>query len=866
MSNTSGTGKDLRVVELVKASAKKPLKYQLSAGKNPFICLGHFDCLRVRKLKVDGNTLKTIEADLQRKRDIGNNYVYPLYLLHYPDNLYDLDSFWDMRSCCMAISRVHFISFQAKEPNIGTSQHIDKLKDSIRKLSKESPTPSEELGELSIVVEGELVHCVFYHTLELGDVVVGLKSNSLNSCLKVMQRILETASVGDVYSYCGIHSTFKEKKRNRKKDAEFGVWDGKKKSRRTVNDFYNEELSSASIRFSVRSVRCAEMFWKMLPDRKALQFVVGTADSLYNFKKCRLEEFIDYIRLLLMNTFEERVGGHLRQFTMYDAFDDVISRVGVSYDNISSEVRPLSELKEVKQFSALQESLRRKLEKLQSHKDRLWFSALTAQTNTLLTMMDNCVTDDLTILLWPSLSALLERIGSCSDIGMRQDTDIQKFLNAWNILEGDILRLEGQLVQNPELQFSRYYTPAALMVFYMALLQQYNTLLRDINLDPNSKRFVPLITYDITHRAHTLCILDDRIQPSNTEEYQGNIPLLVSLPPTLMYQPFDVAIILCHETAHYTGDKTRQRSFRLNQIVKSCAGAIAEAWSLDGREAYPLRDGCSVEILHKIYIELRSCYDEQNKGIKNCGKMFIHQISQTMPKAVQEVFFNRGLQSQLAATCLENETIRQSFITYAKQFSPKAQSSKMQELNKHLQDNLILYRECYADLTAILCLGLEKETYLECMFFWEYTLIQKDLSKDPSKLERLYFQAALVLDAIKSVRYEKNIYGEHQEERSIFLKEWLEKIGYYQECINQEIDVWTHEEEKKRLALHSECVCLKDYLHSCAEEISKRLQDSTLEGKRKDIQSLLEIIANEPDFRKLHGEIAKYKESLLKEP
>jgi len=400
----------------------------------------------------------------------------------------------------------------------------------------------------------------------------------------------------------------------------------------------------------------------------------------------------------------------------------------------------------------------------------------------------------------------------------------------------------------------------------MALLHQYNMLLRHINKDPDGKRFVPLITYDITRRAHTLCILDDRVQPKAAETYQGKIPLLVSLPPTLMYQPFDVAIILCHETSHYTGDETRQRDFRIKKIVRSCAGTIAEAWRLDGREDYPLRGDGALKILDEIEKELLACYNKQNREVKNDGGLYIHQISRTMPAAMQEVYFNRKLQSQLAAAYLENEAIQQSFISYAKQFSPEAQNRKMQELNEQLQDILRLYRECYADLTAILTLGLEMKDYLECMFFWEYKLFQKDPSKDRIMLEWLYFQAALVLDAADSVRYEKVSYRERQEERSDFLREWEGRIAYYRECIEQEADVSTPEEKGKHIALNSECVSLREYLHSCAGKISERLQDKELKGKRMDVWSLLETIAGEPDFRKLYGEIAKYRETLLKEP
>lgn len=858
---TSSATKDLRVVELIKTSSKIPLSDQIDITKNHFICLGHFDCFKVRKLGLEFGTLAAIEADLQQNYEIGNNYMYPIYLLHYPDTDCNLDDFWDTQFCCTVISRVHFDAFRNEKTTSSTPQDIQTLKSSIHSLTEEDPASQERLGDLDVVVGKELVHISFYHTLELGDVVVCLKSNSLTSCLRVIQQILETASVGDVYSYCGIHTAFLT---YNSLAAVIDTWapDQKGKSRKTIQDFLDEPLSSASIRFSVRTARCADEYWKYLPVRKELQFVVGTADALYHFKNCELGLFIEYIRNLITKQKYKGSDGHYKSFSMYDAFDDVISRVGIPFDSVCPQAKALEELGNADH--TLQDSLQSKLTSLDTLKDHLWFSALTAQTNSLITMMGNCVTDDLTILLWPSVVALLDRLKYCSEIEARQDSDIHEFLNAWDILENDILHLEGQLVQNPELQSSRHYTPAALMVFYMSLLHHYDALLRTINQDKGNKRFVPLITYDLTSRANTLCILDDRIQD---EEYCGKLPLLVSIPPSLMYKPFDVSIILCHETSHYTGDATRKRDVRLNQIIKSCAGRIAEAWMLDGRGGkYLLRGNCSTDILGTICESLHGEYLALNTGKENSCN-YIYQIRKTMPTAVRKVLFNQKLQSMLAATYMENKTLQQSFISYAKTFSPQMLHMAMENLEHYLENFLILYRECYADLVAILCLGLKREDYFLCMFNWECNLIQNSSKENHPKLEMLYFQAALVLDAVEQIQHhtEVSYRDDSLKDNNENFKMWDKRIKYYKELISKEGDIFSPEETgKMQLAIQAECVSLRTYLYECAKEISTRLSNPEVKKQCGVVQNLLKIISVEPDFKQLHDEIARYKNHVWK--
>lgn len=879
MPNTASSGSvDLRVVEFIKASSSSPLREQISPEGDNYVCLGHFDRLHIRAVEETGNALSSIEHDYTTRQGADSNYTYPLYILHYPTEKDTLDAFWDARLCCAAVSRVHFDPLKKREAKPGKTskeQDIEDLQTSLRALSGELPADRLSLGETTVFVDNELVHCVFYHTLELGDIVVVLKSNSMVSCLHVLQRLLETASVGDVYSYCGIHTALFQE--NSAAEAA-KKWDEACKDRpavsmRSAEAAMAELLPHASVRFSIRSARCAKTFWDLLLQEKAdsVAFVTGTADAIVDLSGYAFGSFIDYIRGLLMNNYPfSDDPGETRFFDMYDAFDDVITRIGVPYGSIYAGAKLPGQSRPPEAVQNIQQALRNAVLKMSEHtQQNRWAPALIAQTNTLITMMGNCVMDDLSMLIWPSVQALLERLAnilgtSSAQLGELQETDIRLFLNGWDILANDVTQLEGQLVQSPEVQSSRYYTPVTLMAFYMALLHEYNTLLLEINGDKNRQNFIPLVTHDIQPRANTRCILDTG-NGAGADSYQGSIPLLVSLPVSLMYHPFDVSVILCHEMSHYSGDATRLREERLDHILFTCAGRIAAAWQLDGRSAYPLCDGGSLAVVRSIFAKLQTGYKKRCQN-KNAGNgWYISQIRDILPSVLKQVYLSQDLQSSLLCRYLKEDALQRTFVQYAKTFTPMVQLKVAGELTSRLHDLLLLYRECYADLAAVLCLGLSKKEYLWCMFYWEERYLGASApSAEPSLSQnKLYFQAALVLTAAKT-------WSGDPAPQSVFTTGnpgWLEdrgaRVQAYQDAIKTGKDIMVPDNPGEQLAIPAEYLPLEAYLKSCARELTKDFQRPKIAMLRKKLRSMLSAVLANPNFRELHDMIAKYRESLF---
>lgn len=838
---------DFRVIELSKSSQTDSLRRKLSAvDTNSYICLGHFDCLCVKKLDA-GFPLEAIEQDFQQR----DNYNYPLYIFHYPSTSFkELEHFWNMKACFMTVSRVHF--------SPSAEADVQLLKKALTSLHQGGPEP-EGPGEQTIRIGGELIRAVFYHTLELGDLVVILKSNSLPACLDAIRRIMEVAQVGDVYSFCGIH--FDLIKSNVKQAAK--DWDqhiGHHFFQLSAGDSIKQPLPHASMRFSISSIRCAEKFWGIM-NRQPF-FIVGTADAIIDFSQEPISSLIQAVFCLAFREFS--TGPDNERVTMYDAFEDIITRVGSQYGPSYSEALSLKPRKLPPTLERTQKTLISKARKFMEKQTR-WGPVLNAQANTLSAMMGSCVTDDLSMLIWPSARALMSRLSYLFEteqpIGQKQETQISQFLDGWNILENDVSRIEGQLSQNPELLSSRYYIPATLLAFYMALLHECNMLLLEINRD-GDQGYVPLITYNTNPRAQTRCILDPSADEQAKDVYKGDTPLLVSLPVTMMFQPLEAAIVLCHELSHYSGTATRQRQQRYKHILSSCAGRIAQAWMLDGRPEYQLVQGGHNEILRELVHRLDRLYSERYPFNKD---YYMDQLIEALPNIITQIFYDQRFQSGLMQRYFGAEMMQRYVLEYSKEFNSRKQYRTLIQIRGRINNLLLLYRECYADLMAILALDLKTDDYLLYMFYREAQYIKGiAIDNEAEQLRELQIQAALVLSAtgqkpLASLEPAQTSSADHIE----WLTEWKRGIGYYQRGFETRKDIFDVDRSDNVVMLPAEYLPLITYLTNCRKAIVEELKKEEIKSRQKNLLKILDAVKDGFDLEQVHAAITKYRNILL---
>lgn len=842
-------GLDLRVIELSKSSSANKLKDKLyAADANGYVCLGHFDYIQVAPLP-GNSTLEAIEKDFKER----DNYSYPLYIFHYslPDRTV-LDNFWSVKSCFMTVSRIHFT------PNAQNRAELLRL--ALENLHQGPPLVDKQFGELSICVLDELVHMVFYYTLELGDLVVVLKSNSIMSCMEAIRRMMEVSQVGDVYSFCGIHG------RLCRPDVDQAILAWKKeveeKQRRpyfqkNISDAMNRTILHVGIRFSVISSKNAKVIWDNIGCTP--YFISGTADALIDFKNVTVKRLVEYISKLAIRTFEVGKGRHI---SMYDAFEDIITRIGGEYGEIYEDALPLGPGATVPALKNVQIDLKDAVSKIQEESGgSRWLPILLAQTDTLITMMGNCITDDLSILIWPSVQALVDRLlfllKNAPPIGARQEAEIGEFLNSWDILENDISRMEGQLSQKPELLSGRYYTPATLLAFYTAMLFKCNDLLLIINQD-DDRGYVPLIIYNVEPRASTHCILDpSKDDPANA--YKGKTPLLVSLPVSMLYRPMETVIVLCHELSHYTGTSTRFRRARYKHVLASCAELISIAWMMDGQKDFPLIRNGHKSILNDLIKKLDQLYPKPHREYT---QYYIKELDQNLFEVLLQVFYDEEFHSELTQRYLLVRDVQRCVFQYARSVDARQQYKQLRTIQRRVKNILLLYRECYADLMAILILNLCPEDYLLNIFYRETRYIEEMTSgRSEDRIQELQLQAALVLRASKK-EFTPSGLKILSEQQSKWLQDWKNAINYYQGVFPENKDIMK-QDQSGIIMYQGEYTNLLDYLADCKKAVEERCNDPEIRNKRELLIQMLNIVKGPFDLEKIHVEVEKYRRALL---
>lgn len=856
-NETSFCAQDLREIRFAKASSQNDFGKLLNdAVEDSYICLGHFDVIKVAKLRpANDETIFDIinnachnnceSTDIGGRLDDKNsNYEYPLYVIN-DDFSEKINNFWEEKLAYFAVSRVH-----CSEVNETPQKDVLKM---VKQLEKEYPCTSSDknVGEVTLKIKNQLVHCVIYNTLELGDVSVITKSSSLVSCLTFLKELLQFENVGDVYSYCGIHKDLISDRITSTQKELIQIEGSDKKE---TLAFADEKVPFISIRFSVRSIRYAESILEKLNLWDKVFYITGTADAILQMNDTAAEDIINVFKKLINETFEFKDGDISKNISIFEAFDDIITRIGLEFGDISKRSKKPWEIAEKNlNFSKETDDFLKEIRVHVSDKNPAWLHVLLIQYNTLKTMLRNCVMDDLSLLIWPSVSAFVQRLSCLCVDSERQDivksnsrffSDIKVFLNGWSVLADDIAHLESQLTQNPELQAARYYIPSTLLSVYMAFLDKFNQALKGINSDNEYVEYVPLISHDIGNRISTICILD----PSNySKKYSGKCPLLVSLPVSMMYRPFETIVSLCHEISHYSGEESRLRERRLQGIVNSSAGLLSIAWKLDGR-VYPLKVE-TTEVIENVSQKMMKLYEDVVPA--SYDKLYISTIQKILPPILSEIVINTEWQMRFFYANIKGAEDAKVFMQYASNYVPKRQYDILNKLHSRLQNLLLLYRECYADLVAVISLQLTKEEYFYGMFYREFEMVHSGIERkedDQLKLQLLQLRCALVLSTFPENYFTQSRSGVALDGHSLDrYKDWNKTVECFINSFSTKKEIYysNSESSKKILVYPCEYLHLKDYLQECRNVIEKNEQNREENGNiKKELREILNLVSN----------------------
>ena len=719
---------DVREIRFIKSAPDQAVKAS-SIGPDgeplSYVCLGHFDKIEFFDLKpyaeTQGACLQPLLAIRERaKEPCGKNvnYIYPLYVLRTIDgeDIASIRSFWSSRNATsfIVVTRIHCDKVLSLDENGTHKPFIERLTSLFTGRENDRQVCfSANDGDASL--EG-----AFYESLELGDIVGIMKSDSLVALLRQTRRIYQEDYVSDVYTYCCVGSRFFE--------------EDKKRFHSMLKALPGVEKVYISSRFSIRDVSKAEKYFSKLRQDNFIRsilgdfcdhcfYVTGTADAAIEWGKRTERELIQIIRAIVLCRPATEDGA-----SSFAAFDDVITRIGLPYpmpdgdEGIPVEASP--------QRSVVSFLTDRQYDWVFDQKQKFpeqWSYSLRKLIATLKTMCTDCMMDDLSMLLVKGVAALVERLheiyGETQDnIAWAQpyNEEISETLDLWMALINDITHLEGQLAQHPELHPIRFFIPSIILLFEQRFVSQCAELLEDISA---TRPFAPVLVPCSVDHVDTCCILD-----STDNTARSACPLSIRLPSSLLYDPYKVSHILCHEIAHYCGDEPRKREDRLASIVKCLADWILRLWRFLGR----LDDFFEASEIEHVHDSMRKDIAGRLVALyanhSHADVAYLSHVRQIMYNHVIDV-----LDDHVQYDAYINFFFRKTPAPDVASFFKMAYDRQRMQLeplfldysNHHMDLLLMLYRECYADIAMILMLRCDFDTYFQCVYEVEFERLQE---------------------------------------------------------------------------------------------------------------------------------------------
>ena len=874
MTTNTNSVYDVRVIRLIKSTQRNNLARFYNSKIDCNICLGHFDVMWVDGLPSGTcNRLEAIQSDSnvpwghnRRGTDgqgeipgIGEeNFSYPLYILrqYSPANSEQsancLDKFWDKKTTYTVVTRFHCDAMGESEPFSELLTSRLKMERSTNSGSSLCVGESDGIGDTQILVrfsnQTETIETriwvTFYDSLELGDVVGIVKGDSIAAILEVQRHLYESKWVSDAYSYCGIHKDY----------FHAGNKEFAQMLERSGPLLDCAQLNYISTRFSVNHVEKTEAYLDTMEQLSGVEcgeryFVTGTADLIIDWSQRSETDFLKIMRYLV------RSGS-----AMYSAFNDIITRIGLAH---TKPVKGRTNNPDRKDFADKVPQYHNILALLNDPVHRYpWGYQLLKLLGTLHTMYDNCVMDDLSALLVPGVSALLDRICHLQGKGLwkdEYDKEIFEFLDYWALLTNDISHLESQLVQHPELSPVRYFIPAMVLQYEQRCVRDCANILQHLDVEgvQSGYTFAPILIPYAGENTSTRCILD----PWHDDLYTQAAPLRILLPISKLYQPWKIAHILCHEVAHYCGNIARHREERLTCLTK-CA-AIYLLQLMDSCIDFPQSTASAgkQDFLAKISETLNRNF----LTVPEPSSSYLSYVRKYLPWAVWSVCEDPHVWESYQNLYLSDLPAEKQlqYVSKLNSFSNRINmaAALKQYCEKHITECLIpICKECYADIVMILLLDCSFQDYYTCVFQDEYIRLSSKAADptDPNILElyephidRLALVSLVISDNLLKgtswltpITKETDPWTQTAKKKIEYWQKRTAKMGQNREGSTQDWPKPTVLNETIHVHdLSSDSVQeLLGYLSLCARELNSQIKGTdNLHNAQKQLQVLISL-------------------------
>ena len=716
-------------------------------GASQWVGIGHYD--EIFTFSDDcGTGLKYIRQCNDEIMAHNNEYefFYPLFLIT-PENTTEKATeykFWNKNRWFLSVSRIHL---------------------------SESGSPVDQFNELSTTIREDICKTsslfYIYHSIELSDMVLVIKSNSLSELLHLSLTLRKYKDVGRSYTYIGINKQY------------------------LLNKKFPDNQDTIplfSMRFAVRNPDIAKMYIDQAVDtlENCTPYnVAGVDDIVINCESLKVHKLIELFCIWFStDTYGEK---------LLEPFSEITTRLGTDYDQTNpNEHTPHNLYVDCKKLLDLLSDIKNNDTKMQ-YTSSGWFNPLTEICNVLVRMSQTSVMDEFVYLLLPGIKAFLQHIAyrSAHSISPIASEIFNILINECSHLMEQIMRIEGQLSHQPELRPVVYDIPVFLLEYIMAFLNTVVPFLQRMDETPEvTIKF--LIVPSLCEHIASLEIFS--ANPS--EQIPGLV--LVKVPVKLLYEPQTVLLALCHETAHFAGEKIRNRDERKMHYILAASTLMAEM----------LFKSNAPELKNNLNNALNKCLENHAKPTIS---VLQSEIQSFASKLVENESLYIGYAWNAISCTKENNNIhylllderKNAFIGFCAQ----------------LANLTLLFKDIHADICMYHLLKLTPSEYVNAVFTETYG------KTSPSKLDNKSGNFALRL-YITLCATEKDDYIENITVKDDYNVIWKEMVAYIKEI-------------KKKTNIVS--TALKKYAVLC----NSSLQDICKEDNIKTIREMYNLVKSD---------------------
>lgn len=708
--------REKRVILLGKALTLNRNHYHREENhRSPLVSLGYFDSIDIRPLpqgEEQEGWLKTLwecSVSISANRD-ADAYYHPLYIIA-PPNQEVPPSFWEKKSKFLFITLVHFTFAHAKND-------LDKQDEDL------FTTVSKEISEIVAGFNAEEGHeakqirAFCYQSMDLSDMVVVWKADSMVSLLSCLSQLYLCENIGDLHSICSFSFPT------------------------APTDDLDEKIPYVSFRFSTRDTSAANHFDKLLHEKwpkwpaSGGYFTTGTEDIDITFNDLPVSKFLELVYLW----FEDKDINELFRKAFYKSSTHlgVLTR-GEGAGSPESLSNPLISRCEqlFKEFQDLRMPPSNETGRAETKTDLSWCKSVSSHLSALVDMSRICVLDGFCYLILDGVATFCDMVKPylCENRSMPPDLleRVQRFVRGWGILVDQAVRADGQFIQSPGFSPTLYDIPVSLLEFYLAFTTQFIDMVQSSE-DPGKKHHYALFLLPkLCRRTKVRDIFRD---PPPHDRL-----LYVDIPLDFLYDPRQILLQLCHEASHYCGEAIRCREMRIVHFVLACAYLIAWNFRLWNESAIKqIRQ----DLLNNIPVgDDRNYLKNLTSQVRACVCQLIQNES-VFREWQNSYLSSAGLSPFEEEEWMEDNLNLQRALVYGR-------SLVLEELNRDIARISWLFEEGYADISMIFLLAPTWEEYL--------TLYQQELEwmSDPAELgeghgsqyAEVVQRAAIVLWAVR---------------------------------------------------------------------------------------------------------------------